>query len=239
MDTPDSDHMRAAFDRDLEELLALVVRMGGMVEAAIVDGARAVTTRDVELAETVRRADAAIDVLEEQVNHKAARVLALHGPVAVDLRIVLTAMRLAAGLERIGDYARNMAKRTEVLAAASPMQGTDSGLMRMAREVQRMLKDVLDAYIARDSGLAEQVRRNDEDVDDMYNALFREFLTFMMEDPRNITSCMHLHFIAKNVERMGDLATNMAEQVIYLVEGEMPDDDRIKKDKTAFMSGET
>ncbi len=231
-------HISSVFDRDLEAIQALVMKMGGLVEAAIIDGARALESRDLELAEQVRRNDAAIDALEHRINEEAAKTIALRAPVAEDLRIVLTVLRLAASLERVGDYAKNMAKRVSVLAELGAIPGTEVGLRRMAREVQVMLKDTLDAYIRRDAALAEEVRQRDQDVDHLYNALFREFLTFMMEDPRNITACMHLHFIAKNVERMGDLVTNMAEQVIYLATGEMPDDARPKDDRTAFMTGE-
>jgi phosphate transport system protein len=233
------EHISSAFDRDLEAIQALMVKMGGLVEAAILDGARAVTTRDIELAEQVRKGDAAIDELEERINEESARTIALRAPVSSDLRVVLSVLKLAASLERIGDYARNLAKRTEVLADQRPISGPDKALKRMSKEVQRMLKDTLDAYVRRDVELAEDVRQRDEEVDEMYNALFREFLTFMMEDPRNITACMHLHFIAKNVERMGDLVTNMAEQVVYVVTGEIPDDTRPKGDETAFISGET
>ncbi|KPP88452.1 MAG: phosphate transport system regulatory protein PhoU [Rhodobacteraceae bacterium HLUCCA08] len=234
--TIDQQHIASAFDRDLEGLQALIVRMGGLVEDQILKGAQALTDRDAELAEEVRNKDAAVDALEEQINDEAGRVIALRQPVSTDLRVLLSVLKIAASLERIGDYAKNIAKRTSVLAEMRPISGADAALRRMAREVQLMLKDMLDAYVRRDADLAEAVRLRDEDVDQMYNALFREFLTFMMEDPRNITACMHLHFIAKNVERMGDLATNMAEQVIYLVTGEMPGHARPKGDQTAFMA---
>jgi phosphate transport system protein len=158
--------------------------------------------------------------------------------VSKDLRSVLTVLRLAASLERIGDYAKNIAKRTSVVVEMNPVNGSDAALRRMAREVEQMLKDTLDAYVRGDAELAEDVRQRDHEVDQMYNALFREFLTFMMEDPRNITACMHLHFMAKNIERMGDLTTNMAEQVIYLVTGEMPEEARPKGDRTAYVSTE-
>jgi len=167
------------------------------------------------------------------VNEEAALVIARRAPAASDLRLVLTVIKISASLERIGDYAKNIAKRTAVLSAMTPVNGSPSALRRMAREVEEMLKDVLDAYIQRDAALAREVIRRDEDVDQMYNAIFREFLTFMMEDARNITPCMHLHFIAKNTERMGDLVTSIAEQVIYLVTGEMPDEPRPKGDKTS------
>ena len=231
-----NEHISSAYDRDLEALITLIMKMGGLVEDAILNAAQSLEKRDVELAEAVRKGDKAIDALEVEINDEAARVIALRAPVSKDLRSILTVLRLAASLERIGDYSKNIAKRTSVLADMQPINGADSALRRMAKEVQVMLKDTLDAYIRGDAELAEDVRQRDQEVDQMYNALFREFLTFMMEDPRHITACMHLHFMAKNVERMGDLTTNMAEQVIYLVTGEMPDDARPKSDKTAFMS---
>lgn len=231
-----SEHISSAYDRDLEAIQTLVIRMGGLVEEAILQAAEALANRDLELADKVRAGDKVIDALEIQINDEAARTIALRSPVSKDLRSILTVLRIAASLERIGDYAKNMAKRTGALAEMPKITGSDNALRRMAREVQTMLKDVLDAYIRRDIELAEDVRQRDQEIDEMYNALFREFLTFMMEDPRNITPCMHLHFMAKNVERMGDLATNMAEQVIYLVTGEMPDEDRPKGDKTSFVT---
>ncbi|HKL54693.1 MAG: phosphate signaling complex protein PhoU [Roseovarius sp.] len=226
-------HIASAFDRDLETIQALIMKMGGLVEKAILDAATSMETRDEELAEQVRSGDQAIDKLEEQINEEAARVIALRAPTAIDLRVILTVMKIAGNLERIGDYAKNMAKRTTVLSQMTPINGSSAALRRMAREVERMLRSALDAYIQRDADLAHDVVLRDHDVDQMYNALFREFLTFMMEDPRNITPCMHLHFIAKNTERMGDHVTSIAEQVIYLVTGDMPDDPRPKQDRTS------
>jgi len=231
--TNEHQHIVSSFDRDLETIQAHIMKMGGMVERAIADAARSLETRDEELAEAVRRRDSAIDALEEQINEEAARVLALRAPTASDLRLVLTVIKISASLERIGDYAKNMAKRTSVLSAMTPVNGSPAALRRMAREVEEMLKDVLDAYIQRDAEIAQEVINRDQDVDQMYNAIFREFLTFMMEDPRHITPCMHLHFIAKNTERMGDLVTSIAEQVIYLVSGEMPEEPRPKGDLTS------
>jgi len=231
-----NEHISSAYDRDLEGITTLIMQMGGLVEEAILKAARSLADRDLELAEEVRAGDKVIDALEIQINEEAARTIALRAPVSKDLRSVLTVLRLAASLERIGDYAKNIAKRTSVVVEMNPVSGSDTALRRMAREVERMLKDTLDAYVRGDAELAEDVRQRDQEVDQMYNALFREFLTFMMEDPRNITACMHLHFMAKNIERMGDLTTNMAEQVIYLVTGEMPDEARPKGDKTAFVT---
>ena len=227
-------HILRAFDRDLEAIQAQVLKMGGLVEDAILKGTEALTARDVEAAERVRQGDKAIDALEETVNEEVARVIALRAPVSRDLRVLLSVLRLSASLERVGDYAKNISKRVTVLSE-SPGLDADASLRRMAREVQGMLRDTLDAFVRRDAALAQDVLARDEGVDQMYNALFREILTFMLEDPRTITPAMHLHFIAKNLERMGDLVTNMAEQVIYLVTGEKPQDERPKGDRTAYM----
>ena len=227
-------HIASAFDRDLEAIQAQIMKMGGLVENAILEAAISLETRDEERAEKVRNGDKAIDTLEEVINEEAARVIALRAPTAIDLRLVLSVMKVSANLERIGDYAKNMAKRTSVLSQMAPVNDSAGALRRMAKEVERMLKDALDAYVARDAELAQDVIDRDTDVDQMYNALFREFLTFMMEDPRNITACMHLHFIAKNVERMGDHVTSIAEQVVYLVTGAVPDESREKADKTSL-----
>ena len=226
-------HITSAFDRDLEDIQAKIMKMGGLVEAAILEGAISLETRDEERAEKVRAADKAIDLLEEKINEDAARLIALRSPTASDLRLVLAIMKISGNLERIGDYAKNMAKRTGVLAQMAPVSDSAGSLRRMAKEVSKMLKDVLDAYIHRDAELAGDVIKRDSDVDQMYNGLFREFLTFMMEDPRNITACMHLHFIGKNIERMGDHVTAIAEQVVYLVTGEYPEEARVKSDVTS------
>ena len=230
----DMQHTSAAFDRDLETVQADLMKMGGLVEEAIRRAASALKARDLELADRVRLGDKAIDALEEQVNLDCARILALRQPVATDLRTVLTVMKIAGNLERIGDYAKNIAKRTGVLAQLSPVDGAAGAVMRMAREVEHMLSDALDAYIRRDADLADKVRHRDVEVDQMYTALFRQFLTSMMEDPRNITACMHLHFIAKNMERMGDHVTAMADQTIYLATGELPEEARPKSNGAPY-----
>ena len=223
-----TEHIVSSFDRDLEAIQANIMRMGGMVEEAISNSARALDSRDPDLAAQVRRGDGAIDALDTQINEEAARIIAQRQPIATDLRTILTVFRISSNLERIGDYAKNIAKRSEAIMDHPPVNGTGASLRRMARQVELMLKDVLDAYIQRDPDMARDVRDRDIEVDQMYSALFREYLTFMMEDPRNISTCMHLHFMAKNIERMGDHATSIAEQVIYLVTGEMPEDDRPK-----------
>lgn len=231
----DNAHIASAFDRDLEAIQALIMKMGGMVEEQIIDAARSLAERDEELAETVRKRDKQVDALEEQINEEAARLIALRAPTAGDLRIVLTVIKMSANLERIGDYAKNLAKRTSILVQMQPVGNSASSIKRMAKDVEMMLRDALDAYLRLDVEMSEAIRMRDQEVDQMYNALFREFLTHMMEDPRNITACMHLHFIAKNIERMGDHVTSIAEQVIYMVSGELPDDDRPKRDRTSVM----
>ena len=223
-------HIVTSFDRDLEAVQAMIMKMGGLVEAAILDAAQALETRDEELADQVRRADAAIDALEDRIDAEAARLIALRSPTATDLRTVLTVMKIAGALERCGDYAKNLAKRSTLLGQLAPVGDSAGSIRRMAKAVELLLKDALDSYIQRDAALAADVRLRDREVDQMYNALFREFLTHMLEDPRNITACMHLHFIAKNIERMGDHATAIAEQVIYLVTGSLPEEPRPKVD---------
>ena len=229
-------HIASAFDRDLESVQAMIMRMGGLVEEAILESADALESRDEEKAIRIRQGDQAIDALEEQIQTECARVIALRSPIAGDLRTVLSVMRIASNLERCGDYAKNLAKRSLVLNQMAAIGGSAGAIRRMAQTVQVQLRDALDAYIRRDIVLAGQVRERDADVDQMYNGLFREFLTYMMEDPRNITACMHLHFIAKNIERMGDLVTNMAEQVVYLSTGVKPLADRPKGDRTSYVT---
>jgi phosphate transport system protein len=229
-------HILSAFDRDLEAMQALVMRMGGLVETALLDAAEALDVRDEDLATRVRTGDKAIDALEDQINVECARLIALRAPAAGDLRTVLTVMKIAAALERAGDYAKNLAKRTVVLGQMPQVTGASGSIRRLAKAVVLMLNDALDAYIRRDVKLAEDVRQRDRDIDQMYNSIFREFLTHMMEDPRNIGPCMHLHFIAKNIERVGDHATAVAEQVIYLVTGSLPGEERPKVDTTATVS---
>ena len=230
-------HIRSRFDVELEAVQARVMKLGGMVEAALLDAAEALERRDEALAGRVRLGDVAIDALEEEIQNDCARLLALESPAAGDLRLVLSVMRIAAALERAGDYAKNLAKRALLLLSMPPVGSSGVAVRRMARSVVAMLSDALDAYVARDAARAEEVRLRDHEVDQLYNALFREFLTYMMEDPRNITPCMHLHFIVKNIERVGDHATGIAEQVIYLVEGQMPGRARPKMDSTGLASG--
>ncbi|RMD48626.1 MAG: phosphate transport system regulatory protein PhoU [Alphaproteobacteria bacterium] len=225
-------HISSAFDEDLERIQSDLMRMGGIVEKMITDAARALERRDADMAAEVIAADREVDRLEEAVDQEVVRVLALRQPQARDLRTVIAVMRIAGNLERIGDYAKNIAKRTAPLFELPPVGTSAGSLRRMAGEVGAMLKDALDSFLRADADLAESVRLRDEDVDQMYNALFREFLTHMMEDPRNISPCMHLLFIAKNLERIGDHVTNIAEQTVYMATGRLPGDERPKRDIT-------
>jgi len=227
-------HIVSGFDKDLETIEALIMKMGGLVEASIADATRSFETRDNPLAEELIARDKLIDQLEASINTQAARVLALRSPNAVDLRLILSVIKVSGNLERIGDYSKNMAKRTGVLLELPEIENAGSTLRRLGREVELMLKGALDAYIQRDPDLAERVILKDRDVDQLYNGMFRQFLTFMMEDPRNITACMHLHFIAKNIERMGDHVTSICEQVVFLATGELPSDSRPKGDLTSL-----
>lgn len=225
-----NEHIARAFDRDLEAVQAMIMKMGGLVENALAESSRALETMDEVLADQVRANDAAIDALEEQVNAECARLIALRAPMGTDLRTVLSVMKIASNLERCGDYAKNLAKRTKVLADLAPLPEAAGSLKRMSKQVGLLLKDALDAFISRDAGLAAEVRLRDHEVDQMYNALFRELLTHMLEDSRKITPAMQLHFIAKNIERVGDHATTIAEQVIYMTTGRAPDEARPKVD---------
>jgi phosphate transport system protein len=223
-------HIRRQFDQDLEAVQAQVMKLGGLVEKALLEAAEALAQRDSALAADVRAGDAAIDAIDELIQTDCARIIALRAPIANDLRTVLSVMRISSSLERAGDYAKNLAKRTELLLQMQPIDGAGFAVQRMAKAVVAMLADALDAYIAHDPVRAEEVRQRDKDVDQLYSSVFREFLTHMMEDPRSITACMHLHFIAKNIERVGDHATGIAEQVVYLVTGTLPADPRPKVD---------
>ncbi len=226
-------HTVKAFETELRELDQTIVRMGGMVEAQLADAILALMRRDSSLAEMVVGNDRRIDVVNQEIEAAVTRLLALRQPMADDLRAVISALRIAGDLERIGDYAANIAKRTIAINQAPPVRPV-SGIPRMGRLVQQLIKDTLDAYADRDADKAEVTRRRDEEVDEMYTSLFRELLTYMMEDPRNITSCTHILFIAKNIERMGDHATNVAELVYYIATGKRLGEARPKGDTTSL-----
>jgi phosphate transport system protein len=228
-------HTFSPIDADLDRVRESILTMGGRVEHAIAHAARALETRDEELAATVVEGDRAIDALEDEINTQIVRILALRQPQADDLRAVVAVMKMAGDLERMGDYAKNMAKRVSALATGQQIDGAGAAVRRQARQVGQMLKDMLDAFARSDVALAEDVIARDVEVDHMTNALFREFITHMMEDPRNITACLHYTFIAKNTERMGDLVTGAAEQIVFLATGQRVQD-RPRGTSTAEMA---
>ena len=230
--TTDTPHIAPTFDREMEALLARLVLMSGLVERALTDSAAALEKLDTAAAEAVIAADAAIDSLDEQINLDAAGIIARRGPTARDLRLVLAVMRASASLERVGDLAKNVAKRTLPLAQVRQVEGATGTIRRMARMVAMMLDEAMRALTRKDAALAAEVRARDVDIDQMYNTLFRSLLTHMLENQANITPSMHLHFIAKNIERAGDHATGIAEQAIYLATGTLPGDPRPKADAT-------
>jgi len=232
-------HIVHSFDKDLEKIKGLLLEMGGLVETQLADAITALVNRDSKLGKQVKKSDKPINLLEQEINEKAVSLLALRQPMAADLRIIVAIMKAAANLERIGDYAKNIAKRTGVVVTCPPVGSAASTLKRMNNLVTEMINDVLDAFIASDIESADAVRLRDEEVDLMHNTLFRELLTYMMEDPRNITPSMHLLFIAKNLERCGDHTAQIAEQVHYMVAGSLPEEKRPKSDKTSTMTVET
>ena len=212
-------HTVKAFDEDLGQLRALVSEMGGRAEAAITDALKALTRRDLELAARVVEEDKKIDVLEAEIEKQVVRLIALRAPMADDLREAIAAMKIASTIERIGDYAKNIAKRVAVLQDVKGIEPI-SILPAMGRVACDMVHQVLDAFAARDAEAAVAVADRDRTVDDFYNSIFRTLLTYMMENPHNITASTHLLFIAKNLERVGDHATNLAEMVYFAATGE-------------------
>ena len=228
------------FSIELEELNQKLLQMGGLVESAIHRSVRALLEQDRELAEEVIRDEPKINRMEMEIDGLVTRLLALRQPVAQDLRRTVAAMKIASNLERIGDLAKNIAKRGVVLAEAEPITPLTRSIERMGRLVSGRLRDVLDAYTASEVQRAVAVWSRDDEVDEHYNSLFRELLTYMMGDPRTITACAHLLFIAKNLERIGDHATNIAEIIHYEITGEDMPAERPKGDalrKTAEGAG--
>ncbi len=228
-----TEHTAKAFDLDLQELDRMVAEMGGLAEKQIAESVAALTKRDVERARRVIAADERIDALQSEIEEKAVLTIARRQPMAVDLREVVSALRVANDLERIGDLAKNIGKRVALTGDFHPVK-LIRGVEHMAALVLAQLKEVLDAYSAHDLDKALAVWRGDEEIDALCTSLFRELLTYMMEDPRNITFCIHLMFCAKNIERMGDHATNIAETVHYLIEGRPITDQRPKGDTTTI-----
>ena len=214
------EHTVKAYGDELNQLTAEVARMGGLAEAQVADAVDSVARRDVALARAVVDRDARLDAMHRDIERKAIRLIALRQPVASDLRRTLAAMKLAVDLERTGDLAKKIAKRGLILAEGEPMQPLTRSIERMGKLVSMRLRDVLDAYAASEIDRAIAVWNTDDEVDEHYNALFRELLTYMMGDPRTITAGTHLLFMAKNLERIGDHATNIAETIYYEITGQ-------------------
>jgi len=229
------EHTVKSFDEQLRRLNEIILRMGGLAEAALSSAMQAVTKRDVDLAAEIVRDDAKIDELNREVDELAVRLLALRQPMANDLREIVAALRISADVERIGDYAANIAKRAIAMSEMRPSRSVP-GIARMGRLAQRLIKDVLDSYAEKNAEKAVAVWARDEEIDDAYNSLFRETLTYMMEDARAITPSAHLLFIAKNIERIGDHATNVAETIYFMVKGKPLKESRPKGDMSPFVT---
>jgi phosphate transport system protein len=228
-----TDHTVKSYDTELARLDYDVARMGGLSEKLLGQAVDALERRDPRLAEATVAADSEIDALERELQELAITMIAKRQPMASDLRHIMTTLKIAGDLERIGDFSKNIAKRAQAIASEGYPKSLITGVKHMTELALRQLKDVLDSYAQRDATKALAVWRADEQVDAMYNSMFRELLTYMMEDPRNIGLCTHLLFIAKNIERIGDHATNIAENVYYLVKGVALADNRPKGDDTA------
>jgi len=228
-----AEHIVKSFHDQLEGLSTSIVQMGGLCETQLTDAIEAMARRDLGLAEKIVGLDSKIDALEAEIELQAIRLLALRQPMASDLRDTLGALKISVDLERIGDLAKNVAKRAIVVSREVTDQNLVQGLVRMGRLSLTQLKNVLDAYSRRDENAAMTVWKCDDEIDEIYNSLFRELLTYMMEDPKKISQATHLLFIAKNFERIGDHATNIAETVSYIVTGSKFSDPRPKSDITA------
>ena len=228
-----SEHIIKSYDEELRRLNNTITEMGGLAESQLAAAIEAVVERDSELAASVVEGDARVDQLQRDLDNLALRLLALRQPMARDLREIVAALKIASDLERICDYAANVAKRSIALNQSPPVQPVHA-LPRMARLAQLLVKEVIDAYVARDADKAYAVWMRDEELDEMYASLFRELLTYMMEDPRNISASTHLLFMAKNIERIGDHATNIAEDLYYLVHGTPLTQQRPKGDNSSI-----
>ncbi|MGH7091161.1 MAG: phosphate signaling complex protein PhoU [Stellaceae bacterium] len=228
-----SEHIIKSYDQELARLDNTIAEMGGLTESQLNSAMEAIAKRDTDLASVVIETDARVDELEREVEALAVRLLALRQPMARDLRQIIAALKISTDLERIGDYATNVAKRSIALDQSPPVRPVYV-LPRMGRFACGMIKDILDAYVERDAEKAMAVWLRDEELDEMYTSLFRELLTYMIEDPRNITTGTHLLFMAKNLERIGDHTTNIAETLYFLVNGTPMQQMRPKRDRTSL-----
>ena len=213
-------HVVRSFDQDLQQLNGLIVRMGGLVEHQLASAIRALSNHDDELALSTRERDREVDLLEEEVDQLAVKLLATRQPLAIDLRIIVMALKISNDLERIGDYAKSICKRVLDLSEQRQTFRRFVIIPHMTEILQEMIRDVLDAFVERDPDKAMAIWKRDDEVDELYECLLREVITFILEDPRKTSACIHLLFIAKHLERTGDHITNIAERVNYMVKGE-------------------
>ncbi|MEM9629936.1 MAG: phosphate signaling complex protein PhoU [Pseudomonadota bacterium] len=227
-----SEHTVSAYDDELTAMAGKVAEMGGLAEKAFSDAVSALVSQDIELARTTVRQDERLDALHQDIEAKLIEMIVRRQPMGQDLREITAATRIANDLERVGDLAKNVAKRTIAIDNDLQSKKLAIGVEHMTELALAQLKQVLDAYTRKDAEAAKRVQEADAEIDAIYTSLFRELLTYMMEDPRVITQCVHLLFCAKNIERIGDHATNIAENVFYMVTGDRLPEDRAKQDET-------
>jgi phosphate transport system protein len=234
-----ASHIYTAYDEELKYLMRRITEMGGLAEQMVADSVRALVNSDAALAQKVISDDVIMDAAEREIGDKAIITIARRQPVAADLREIIGALRIANDLERVGDLGKSNAKRVMAIQATGVPRKLARGLEHLSELALIQLKEVLDVYNTRSAEKAKSIRDRDEEIDAMYTSLFRELLTYMMEDPRNITSCTHLLFCAKNIERIGDHATNIAETIYYMTTGAQPEGERPKDDLTASVGAVT
>ncbi|WP_018700500.1 phosphate signaling complex protein PhoU [Amorphus coralli] len=230
-----SEHITGAYDDELRDLVGRIAEMGGLAEGLVSDAVTALAKFDIAKAQDVIFRDHKLDEMQRQIEERAISVIARRQPVAKDLREIIAALRVSADLERVGDLAKNIAKRVIAIQDQFHTKRLAFGVEHISEITLEQLKAVLDAYTAQDLEAARAVRNRDDEIDAMYTSLFRELLTYMMEDPRNITVCTHLLFCAKNIERIGDHATNIAENIHFMITGEQLEEDRPKHDESSYI----
>jgi phosphate transport system protein len=234
-----STHIYSAFDEELKFLMRRISEMGGLAEQMVAESVRALVNSDAALAQKIISDDVLMDAMEKEIGEKAVVTIAKRQPVAADLREIIGALRIASDLERVGDLGKSNSKRVVAIQATGVPRKLARGLEHLSDLALAQLKEVLDVYTTRSAEKAKSIRDRDEEIDAIYTSLFRELLTYMMEDPRNITSCTHLLFCAKNIERIGDHATNIAETIYYMTTGAQPEGERPKEDQTASVGAIT
>ncbi|MBU2329776.1 MAG: phosphate signaling complex protein PhoU [Alphaproteobacteria bacterium] len=234
-----SSHIYSAFDEELKFLMRRISEMGGLAEQMVAESVRSLVNSDAALAQKVISDDVVMDAMEREIGDKAIVTIAKRQPVASDLREIIGALRIAADLERVGDLGKSNSKRVVAIQATGVPRKLARGLEHLSDLALAQLKEVLDVYTTRSAEKAKSIRDRDEEIDAIYTSLFRELLTYMMEDPRNITSCTHLLFCAKNIERIGDHATNIAETIYYMTTGAQPEGERPKEDLTSSVGAIT